>query len=368
MEAFVGCFSELADPREDNTRHDLHEILLIALCALLCGGEDCSDMALFGRSKEGFLRQFLRLKHGVPSHDTFSRLFRHLDPAKFHECFLKFINSFTAGLSGVVAVDGKTLRRSFDRASAKSPLHLVSAWACEERLFLGQIAVDGKSNEITALPKLLELLALKGRVITADAMHCQRATCAAIVAQGGDYVIALKGNQGALHDDVRRLFTDKDHRPEDVAQATDADHGRIETRSAAVTSQIGWLTQTHAWPGLKAIGAITRRREVALKTTEETVYYLISAPMDAARLNATVRAHWSTRNALHWVLDVTMNEDASRNRKDHGPQNLALLRRMALNFARLEGSKGSTKAKLKRAGWDDAFLITILKAGCAHMR
>jgi hypothetical protein len=193
LEAFAGCFSDLADPREDNTRHDLHEILLIALCARLCGGEDCSDMALFGRSKEVFLRQVLKLKHGVPSF------------------FLQFINNFTAGLAGVVAVDGKTLRRSFDRASAKSPLHLVSAWACEERLFLGQIAVDGKSNEITALPKLLELLPLKGRAITADAMHCQRATCAAIVAQGGGYIIAFKGNQGALHDDDRR--PPQRHRP-----------------------------------------------------------------------------------------------------------------------------------------------------------
>ena len=180
MENFSACFGDVVDPRRDNARHDLHELLVIALCAMLCGGEDCTDMALFGQAKEDFLRRFLRLRHGIPSHDTFSRLFRDLDPASFHAAFQSFMAQFSTGLSEVIAIDGKTLRRSFDHASAKSPLHLVSAWASEQRLVLGQIAVDGKSNEITAVPKLLELLTLKGRIVTLDAMHCQRVTAAAI--------------------------------------------------------------------------------------------------------------------------------------------------------------------------------------------
>jgi len=212
MEAFIACFSEVSDPRQDNIRHNLHEVLLIALCTLLCGGEDCSDMEAFGRAKRPFLRQFLRLKHGTPSHDTFSRVFRQLDPKPFHACFLRFMERFAQGLQGVIAVDGKTLRGSFDRASGQSPLHMVHAWAVDQRLLLGQIATDAKSNEITAVPKLLAMLSLKGCIVTADAMSCQRAICGQIVAQGGDYVIALKGNQGTLHDDVR-LFLEPAYQP-----------------------------------------------------------------------------------------------------------------------------------------------------------
>jgi DDE_Tnp_1-associated/Transposase DDE domain len=186
MEGFVACFAELEDPRDENARHDLHEMLLIAFCTILCGGEDCSDMALFGRAKEPFLRGFLRLSHGIPSHDTFSRLFRLLDPARFQSCFVQFMRRFAQTAQGVVAIDGKTLRRSFDRAAHKSPLHLVSAWAAEQRLVLGQLAVDDKSNEITAVPKLLEMLSLKGAIVTADALHCQRAIAEQVIAQGGE--------------------------------------------------------------------------------------------------------------------------------------------------------------------------------------
>ncbi len=203
MEEFVACFADVIDPRQDNARHDLHELLLIALCTILTGGKDCSDMALFGEVKEPFLRQFLRLRHGIPSHDTFSRVFRLLDPVPFEACFTRFMQRFAEGLQGVVAIDGKTLRRSFDRAAGKSPLHMLHAWSVDQRLLLGQLAVDGKSNKITAVPKLLELLSLKGSIVTADALNCQRAIAAKVVAQGGDYVLALKGNQGRLLDDVR---------------------------------------------------------------------------------------------------------------------------------------------------------------------
>ena len=360
MEGFAACFKALEDPRDDNARHDLHELLLIALCTVLCGGEDCSDMALFGRAKEPFLRQFLRLRHGIPSHDTFSRVFRLLDPEQFGTCFVEFMRHFAQLSAGVVALDGKTLRRSFDRAAGTSPLHLISAWAVDQRLVLGQRAVGDKSNEITAIPKLLDMLTLKGAIVTADALNCQRAIAAQVSAQGGDYVLALKGNQGTLHADVS-LFLDDPRRAAEPSHTTvDGDHGRIEVRTSLVSTEIGWLQEQHQWPGLAAIGKLTRSREIARKSTSQTAYYLLSAPLSAERFGQVVRHHWSIENGLHWVLDVTMNEDQARNRTDNGPENLALLRRLALNLAKLEPSKGSMKSKLKRAGWNNEFLATLL--------
>ena len=360
MGGFRSIFADLADPRTGNAqRHDLHEILVIALCTVLCGGEDCSDMALFGRAKEPFLRQFLRLEHGIPSHDTFSRVFRLLDPARFHACFLAFMRAFAEGCRGVVALDGKTLRRSFDRAAGQSPLHLVSAWAVEQRLVLGQVAVDAKSNEITAVPQLLRMLSLDGVVVTADAMACQRAIAAQISDQGGAYVLALKANQGTLFEDVK-LFLDDPAVALAKAETTDGEHGRIEVRQVALSPDIAWLQERHAWPGLQAIGKVSASRETKGQTSRETRYFLLSRVFSPERFGAIVRAHWGIENGLHWVLDVTMNEDQLRNRKDHGPENLALLRRLALNLAKLEPSKGSMKGKLKRAGWDDAYLATLL--------
>ncbi len=360
MENFSACFSAIDDPRRSNARHDLHEMLVIALGAMLCGGEDCTDMALFGEAKEDFLRQFLTLRHGIPSHDTFSRLFRDLDPARFHAAFQEFMGQFSTGLSEVIAIDGKMLRRSFDTASAKSPLHLVSAWASEQRLVLGQIAVDDKSNEITAVPKLLELLTLKGRIVTLDAMHCQRETAKAITGAGGDYALALKGNQGTLHDDVRLFLDDPETMPTDSHDTTDGDHGRIETRHHEVVTDIGWLQARHHWPGLAAIGKVIRTRESRGKLSCETAYYLLSSPWDAEAFARIIRSHWSIENSLHWVLDVTMKEDSARNRIDNGPENIALIRKWVLNIAKSEGSKGSIKGKLKRAGWDNAFLAKLL--------
>jgi predicted transposase YbfD/YdcC len=360
MGGFRSIFADLEDPRTGNAqRHDLHEILVIALCTVLCGGEDCSDMALFGRAKEPFLRQFLRLEHGIPSHDTFSRVFRLLDPARFHACFLAFMRAFAEGCRGVVALDGKTLLRSFDRAAGQSPLHLVSAWAVEQRLVLGQVAVDAKSNEITAVPQLLRMLSLDGVVVTADAMACQRAIAAQISDQGGAYVLALKANQGTLFEDVK-LFLDDPAVALAKAETTDGEHGRIEVRQVALSPDIAWLQERHAWPGLQAIGKVSASRETKGQTSRETRYFLLSRVFSPERFGEIVRAHWGIENGLHWVLDVTMNEDQLRNRKDHGPENLALLRRLALNLAKLEPSKGSMKGKLKRAGWDDAYLATLL--------
>lgn len=363
MEQFRACFGDLVDPRTGNARrHDLLEILVIAVSSMVCGAESCVDMALFGRSKVAFLRRFLRLEGGIPSHDTFSRVFRLLDPDAFEASFGRFVAAFAdhAGTSAVVAVDGKTARRSFDRQGGRRPLHMVSAWAVEQRLVLGQRKVDGDSNEIAALPELLALLALEGRIVTADAMHCQKATAQAILDRGGDYVLALKGNQPGLYEDVRLWLDDPATTADDDAETVDGDHGRIETRHARVVQAAAWLTEAHDFPGLKAVAKVTAVREINGEATTARRYYLLSTPLSAARLAEVVRTHWHIENRLHWVLDVVMDEDCSRARKDHAPENLARLRRFALNLLRANHDQGSTRGKIKRAGWDDAFLLNIL--------
>jgi hypothetical protein len=290
MERFRACFAGLDDPRTGNAqRHDLLEILLIALCATLCGAETCVDMALFGETKEPFLRRFLRLPGGIPSHDTFSRLFRLLDPSAFEVCFARFVATFAARIDAVVAVDGKTARRTFDRKAGASPLHPISAppvppapaalqtdracrarWSCEQRLVLGQRKVDGHSNEIEALPELLALLSLDGCTVTADAMHCQKATARAILDRGGDYVLALKANQPALLEDVRLLLDDPAAPPDDAALTTDGDHGRIETRRGEVIHDVAYLAGAHGWPGRAAVGRLTASREIDGQATTST--------------------------------------------------------------------------------------------------
>jgi len=365
MDGFSGIFSRLEDPRTGNARrHELCELLVIALCSCLCGGTTCTEMAEFAEDKEPFLRDFLDLENGLPSHDTFSRLFRLLDPAAFGACFSQFMQAFSQQTAGVVAVDGKTLRRSFDAASGKSALHMVSAWSCEERLVLAQIATDEKSNEITAVPQLLRLLNLEGRTVTADAMSCQRDIAEQIVEQGGHYVLSLKRNQPTLFDDVERYFSDPEACVLACKPTVDADHGRIETRSAVVCHDVGWLQEIHQWPGLKAIGAVRRTRQPkganAGPPTCETAYYLLSEPITPERLNQCARGHWGVENRLHWVLDVDLNEDRARNRCDNGPQNLAILKHMTINKLNAEPSKLPIRRKMKKADRSDAFLRTLL--------
>jgi len=362
LEQFGSCWEGLEDPRSGNAAlHDFHELLMMALCCVLCGGRGAVDMAVFAEAKEPFLRSFLTLANGLPSHDTFSRLFRNLDPDQFRDCFQRFMAQFSEQLQGVVAIDGKVLRRSLDRASGKSALHMVSAWGAEQRLVLAQIATDAKSNEITAVPKLLRLLSLKGTIVTADALNCQRAIAEQIVAQKGDYALALKGNQGTLFDDVILLLNDAELKSSTSRPLVEADHGRIETRTATVSTEIDWLQKQHQWPGLKAIGKVVRRRETADKTTTETAYYLLSRVLSPERFNQVAQQHWSIENSLHWRLDVVMNEDQDRTRMGHGPHNLAVLRHMAINAMQKEGSKGSLRGKFKRAGWDDGFLYRLLE-------
>ena len=362
MDKFAACWEGLEDPRRGNAAlHDFHELLVIALCTVLTGGQSAVDMALFAKVKEPFLRGFLKLANGIPSHDTFSRLFRQLDPERFAVAFQRFIARFAETLGDVVAIDGKTLRSSFDRAKGVSALHMVTAWGCEQRLVLAQVTTEAKSNEITAVPKLLEMLCLKGTIVTSDALNCQRAIAAQIVEQGGDYALALKGNQRSLHDDVRTFLDDPARAATASARTVDGDHGRIETRIATDSTDIDWLQTEHRWPGLAAIGKVIRIRETAARTTTETAYYLLSTPLSAERFNAVVRAHWGIENQLHWCLDVVMNEDKARNRRDNGPSNLAILRRMALNVMHQDKTKDSLRGKFLRAAWNDSYLLQLLR-------
>lgn len=362
MDPFATCWEGLDDPRTSNAKlHDLHELLFIALCTVLCGGQNAVDMAEFAAAKETFLRGFLTLKHGLPSHDTFSRLFRMLDPDQFRAAFQRFMATFSGQCQGVIAIDGKVLRRSFDRASKKSPLHMVSAWGCEQRLVLAQVATDVKSNEITAVPKLLAMLTLKGTIVTADALNCQRAIARQIVDQKGDYALALKQNQDSLYADVALLFDDPDCQVATAKPDVDAGHGRIETRTASVSTDIKTLCEVHRWPGLKAIGRVVRVRECTDgKTSTETAYYLLSAALTPERFNEVVRSHWAVENALHWRLDVVMNEDQNRTRLGHGPHNMALMRHMALNVLQKDPTKGSLRGKFKRAGWNEAYMVSLI--------
>jgi predicted transposase YbfD/YdcC len=340
LDQFIACFKELKDPRTGNAGlHDLHELLFIALSTVLSGGRGATDMARFAAAKEPFLRGFLKLKNGLPSHDTFSRLFRLLDPGQFRTVFQQFMARFSETVQGVIAIDGKLPRRSFERASNKSALHMVSAWGCDQRMVLARIATDAKSNEITAVPKLLEMLSLKGTIVTVDALNCQREIARTIVDQGGDYALALKRNQGTLHDDVVTYFNDPASKTITAKPDVDGDHGRIETRTATLSTDIKWLQDEHKWPGLVAIAKVDRTRETKAKTTSETAYYLLSADLSPERCNEVVRSHWGVENRLHWRLDVTMNEDQDRTRLDNGPHNLAVLRHMALNVMQKDKSK-----------------------------
>ena len=365
MQDLQEVFDGVKDPRRSNaTRHDLHEMLVIGLLSAICGGEGCSDMALFGRSKEAFLRGFLRPGHGIPSHDAFSDLFNALDPDGLNAALPRLAGGWGERLGGVVAIDGKALRRSFGDAAARSPLHLVHAFAAESGVLLGQVRVPDRSNEITALPALLELLDLRGMTVTADAMHTQRVTAERVTAAGGSYVLAPRGNQGTLNGDVRDYMEDPQNAENIHVSGPDIDkgHGRIEIRRASVCHDVGRLQEKHGWPGLAAFGAVRAVRETRKGTSEETRFFIMSEAMPPERLLKTVRSHWAVENSLHWVLDVTMNEDAQRNRTGNGPQNLAMMRRMALNLARAtpDGSTRWMRPKLKKAAWDDRFLLKLV--------
>jgi predicted transposase YbfD/YdcC len=367
MEKFKRTFRRLPDPRADNARHDLLEVLCIALAATLCGAESCSDMADFGQSKEGLLRLFLRLEHGIPSHDTFSRVFRLLKPQAFEAAFRRFMAAFAKAnklkLTGVVAVDGKALRGAYERGGQATPLQLVNVFAVEARMALAQQKAAGR-NETAGALEVLDLLSLEGCIVTADALHCHRVFAAAVRERGGDYVLAIKANRGRLFTAVTQQFARSGRRS--TAERIDrSSHDRHEVRRATVMRNASFAAR-YGFPGAAAVGRITSRRRLQGQRADTPVvrHYLLSKYISPKRLLHITRSHWGIENRLHWVLDVHFAEDRNRARKDNAPENLAILRRLALNILRSHPDRASLRRKIKRAGWDNAFLLAIL----SHMR
>lgn len=358
MERFTECFAELKDPRKRDGDHDLREMLFIALLAMLCGAKYSTEMEVFGRAKEGLLRRVLVLKHGIPSHDTFSRLFRMLDPTSLEAAFRRFTAAFAESvqIDGVIALDGKALRRAYERGKSHMPPVMVTAWAAKTRLALANVLSPG-NNEVAGALQLIEMLQLKGCVVTMDALHCRRDTAAAIVARGGDYVLAVKDNQPGLLKGARAAIAAAERKKARKATTTDAEHGRKERRTAMV-APAGDLARNHDFPGLVAVARVKSKRGRD-RTVER--YFLLTRCYKPAELLSFARQHWGIENTLHWTLDVVLDEDLARSRKDYAPENLAVLRRLALNVARAHpDAKTSMRAKLKRAGWDETFLLEML--------
>lgn len=361
--SIIHHFSTIEDPRVNRQkRHQLQDIFFISICAMICGADNWVAIEEFGLAKEEWFTELLGLEHGIPSHDTFGEVYAAIDTDHFSVCFSRWIADLANLTEGeVIAIDGKCLRRSLDKASKKAAIYMVSAWAQQNNLVLGQVKVDDKSNEITAIPKLLSRLDIAGAVITIDAMGCQKKIAEQIKRQGGDYVFSLKGNQGNLHDDVKTFFTSS-LSPTVACVSYDGDHGRIETRSIRATDDIAWLQERHDWKSLQSIIAVTAKREIDNKVTEETRYFISSLEAnDPKRLERVVRAHWSVENNLHWVLDIAFDEDSNRTRKGHSAANLAVIRHIALNLIKAEKkSKVGVKIKRLKAGWDNDYLLRIL--------
>jgi predicted transposase YbfD/YdcC len=351
-------FSVLQDPRAANARHDLSEIMFIAIAATLAGAKTCVEMAEFGEAKETLLRTVLELPHGIPSHDTFSIVFRTLDPAAFSGIFASFAAAFGTAIrqGDVVAVDGKAMKRAYEKGKQSAPRMVVTAWGVEARMSLAaRPVVNG--DETNAVIAMLSQLDIKGAIVTGDALHCNRGSAKTIIDGGADYVLALKGNQESLLSDARAKIGAA--KKPATATTEDDDHGRTETRRAVVVAARD-LGPHHEFPGLKAIGRIESTRTIDGKTTTFVHHFALSRRFKPAELLRIKRSHWGIENRLHWPLDVVLDEDMSRTRKDNGPDNLALLRRLALNIVRADKRKGSLAGKLRKAAWNDAALIDML--------
>lgn len=370
--AFMEHFGSLQDPRIERTKyHPLPTIVFIAVCAMLCGANDFVGMEKFGISKRRWLAKYVDVTNGIPSHDTFGRVFRALNPQQFIDCFLSWVQAFADTRVGrQVAIDGKTARASLDRTAGQNPLHVVSAWAREAGLVLGQVAVDEKSNEITAIPKLLELLELSGAVVTIDAMGCQKEIAAKIREGGADYVLPVKGNQEHLEEDIITHFATLDEAREqgqrvrnlDVHTTADQGHGRVEERRCETCPPPKTLRAPDNWKDLHSIGRVTRTYQERGEFKSEVRYFISSLAPNAKSLAEYVRGHWGVENGLHWVLDMTFAEDHSRARKDHAQENLALLRRWSLSVLRQHKTvKASIDKKRKMLGWNDDNLEKLLK-------
>ena len=371
---FLRYFEGLRDPRQrGKVTYPLDEVLLLCLLAVLAGAETFCDIARFGDNKLGLLRRFRPFRDGTPSHDHLGDIFAALDAEQFQRCFVAWVAALTGTPAEVIAIDGKTSRRSYQKRGAKTPIHMVSAFAARQRLVLGQVKVAEKSNEITAIPKLLDMLAIEGAIVTIDAMGCQREIAQKIIDKKADYVLALKGNQGSLHDDVRLFVAEQ--KANNFADSTishsqtvDADHGRIETRTTTVIHDVSWLRQRHHWPGLNAVVVVdsVRRTPGATpaddKIEHETRLYITSLVLLAALLGPIVRSHWAIENSLHWVMDMTFRDDECRIRTEHAPANFTTLKHMAHNLLRKAKTKDSMRLRRKVAAWDDAFLTSLIAA------
>ena len=362
-------FAQMEDPRVERTKqHKLIDIITIAICAVICGADTWVNIETYGRAKYSFLKQLLELPNGIPSHDTFARVFARLNPEQFQQCFLNWVKSISNIIPrGVLAIDGKTLRRSYDSRGDKRAIHMVSAWATEQRLVLGQVKVDEKSNEITAIPELIKVLELTGCIVTIDAMGCQQEIVKLIAEQSGNYVITLKKNQVSLYKRVEELFKKAiRNRFQGFTysryQTKEQSHGREEIRNYLMLSDISdQIDPTSKWDLLQSVGMVESVRTVKEKTTVETRYYISSLPNNAQLLGQSIRNHWGIENHLHWILDVAFREDDCRIRKDNAPQNFAVLRHIALNLLNQEKTfKTGIKNQRLKAGWDNEYLLNLL--------
>lgn len=365
-ESFLDYFEDIEDPRVgENTRYSVSEILLVTLCAIISGADSWRDLVEYGKAKQVFLKEYFPYKHGIPSKNTFYRFFAALKPDSFKACFISWVKSLHLLDNDVIAIDGKTLRHSFDKSKEQSAIHMVSAFAAKTGIVLGQEKVEGKYNEITAIPKLLDLLDIRGSIVTIDAMGTQRKIAEHIINAGGDYILALKGNHSTLHEEVIEFF--QENKGQSYCKQTqdiDCGHGRIESRNCIATEEIDWLDKLK-FPGQKSIFCIESQREIGVNVTTETRYYISSLLADPVRLNSATRSHWAVENCLHWVLDMIFNEDYSRVRLDNAAENMAMIRHTVLNLLKLARPKFkkdiSLKGLRKKAGWDDRTLSIILK-------
>ena len=363
---FLNHFKDLPDPRQlGKVIYPLDEVLLLCLLAVLAGAECFVDIARFGAKKIELLRRFRSFRDGTPSHDQLGDIFATLDADKFQRCFVSWVASLTGAAAEVIAVDGKTVRRSYQKKGAKAPIHMVSAFATRQRLVLGQVKVAEKSNEIVAIPALLGMLVIEGAIVSIDAMGCQRHIAEQIVDKKADYVLALKGNQGTLREDVELFAAEQQangfkdtHVSRD--QTVDGDHGRIETRTYTVFHDVDWLQERHDWPGLKAVVMVESTRELVDKVERETRFYLTSLVWLAHQIGPVIRSHWAIENSLHWVMDMIFRDDECRVRTNHAPANFTTIKHMAHNLIRRAKGRDSFRLKRKIAAWDDDFIASLI--------
>jgi predicted transposase YbfD/YdcC len=365
---FLSYFRDMPDHRQPGkVLYPLDEILVLCLLAVLAGAETFTDIARFGEKKPALLRRFRPFANGTPAHDHLGDIFATLDAEAFRRCFVAWVSALIKAPAEVIAIDGKTSRRSGSKKNAKQPIHMVSAFAARQRLVLGQVAVAGKSNEIVAIPALLDMMSIEGAVVTIDAMGCQRDIARKIIEKKADYIVALKGNQGTLREDVEVFVNEQkalEYKDTTISahETVDADHGRIETRNYTVIHDVDWLQARHQWPGLNAVVVVESRREINAKITNETRFYITSLPISATAVGPMIRAHWAIENSLHWVMDMVFRDDECRVRTDNAPANFATCRHIAYNLTRNAPGKDSIRLRRKTAGWDDEYLASLIAA------